>query len=246
MRAYFAGLEFVGDGGAATFTLGRNGLVGWFEGVGTRGEQTARSVADGDHVSPAFLTGRLITLTGLVLGASTEAALSALSALPRRTLGQFAVESDDSDTWALVRRLDKPDISVDAWGSAVSYQLRLYAPDPFRYGEEVISSSGTEVSIAHAGNTVAVPVIEVSGSMPSGYEIASQGKRYVVTQALTSGHTHVIDMANGFLTLDGDLQVGAVSRCETFTIPRGAGATVTITPVSGSGSIVVHTVDTWE
>ncbi|MGW9587502.1 hypothetical protein [Microbacterium sp. NPDC055455] len=136
MLATINGLEFVGDGASGTYTISANGLIGWFEGVGVRNEQIPRPISDGVFDSPGYLTGRLITLQGLVLASSDaafEAALGALGDIPVLDLTEFVVTTGAGSKAAMVRRVDKPDVSFDVWGRSAAYRLSLFAPDPALY-----------------------------------------------------------------------------------------------------------------
>lgn len=136
MLATINGLEFVGDGSPGTYTFGRDGLVGWFEGVGVRYERIPRPNGDGEFDVPGYLTGRLITLQGLILTGSDaefEAAQEALGDIPVRDLVEFTVTTASGTKGAMVRRADKPDVSVNVWGRSASYRLTLFAPSPVRY-----------------------------------------------------------------------------------------------------------------
>lgn len=136
MLATVNGLEFVGDGSAGTYTIGENGLTGWFEGVGVRYNRIPRPLSDGEFDSPGYLTGRLITLSGLVVTSSEaafESALLALSDIPVRDLVEFTVTTGVGVKAAMVRRAEQPDISVNVWGELAAYRLTLFAPDPELY-----------------------------------------------------------------------------------------------------------------
>lgn len=136
MLATINGLQFVGDGSTATYTIARDGLAGWFEGVGVRFDQTPRPTADGVFDSPGYLTGRLITLQGLVLAGSDaafESAVEALGEIPVLDLVEFTVTTGSGTKAAMVRRADKPDIDWNVWGRSARYRLTLFAPDPALY-----------------------------------------------------------------------------------------------------------------
>lgn len=137
MLATINGLEFVGDDGPATYTIAReDGLVGWFEGAGGRFEHIPRPTADGEFNIPGYLTGLLITLQGRILTdseAAFEAAIEALGEIPVGDLVEFTVTTSTGTKAAMVRRADKPDVSVDVWGRSARYRLALFAPDPTRY-----------------------------------------------------------------------------------------------------------------
>ena len=82
--------------------------------------------------------------------------------------------------------------------------------------------------------------------MPSGYRVNGPGgAQFIVSAALTSGVTHRLDFVNGWLYRNGVLTQGAVSRAQVFTIPPGAPSTVSLTPVSGSGSLTVKVTETY-
>jgi hypothetical protein len=136
MFATVDGLTFQGDGTAATYMLGENGIVGWFEGVGVRNARTARPTADGEFDAPGYLTGRLITVQGFVLTdseAAFEAAIEALGDIPVHDLTEFTVTTGAGTKAAMVRRVEKPDINVRVWGEVAEFRLSLFAPDPTRY-----------------------------------------------------------------------------------------------------------------
>jgi hypothetical protein len=244
VQATLGALEFIGDGDAATYTIGRNGLVGYFEGVDTQGEQLNRAGGDGAFDSPLFLTGRLITLSGMILASSAadfEAALTALATISTQTLSTFTVTSDAGTTTAQVRRVGKPDISVNTFGLSGAYQLTLFAPDPRRYGSaQPTAGPGASLSVSHDGNWPATPRVTVTGAQSAPYTVSDGTHSVTVTQALASGHTHVIDMNTGWVYLDGVVQPNATSALDVFQIPPATTVTVT-----GPPSMSVDVTDTY-
>lgn len=251
MHATLGALDFIGDGSAAVYTIGRNGLIGWFEGVSTRGEQVPVPGADGIFDTPQYRTGRLITLSGLVRASSDtafEAALTALSAIPTRTLSTFTVTTDAGATTAQVRRVDKPDMAVSAFGSSGAYQLSLLAPDPNRYGSShTFPTSGTTNSVtgvSHSGTTDAVPVLVVSRTSGSGgYTVTGPGSKVItVTTPLVAGHPHTIDLTTGGLYVDGSRVVGGISVFQPWVV--AAGASVSVSSPSGT-TLTVTVKDTY-
>lgn len=137
LEATVGGLTFVGGEGAATYTIGDDGLKGWFVGgTSMRREYVDRPNQNGQFPTPGYLSGRIITLSGLVRATSEaafEAALDTLDAL-------LADGSDDTLTvttaaggsTATVSRYGEPQLKIVVWGSVAEYQIQLWAPDPTR------------------------------------------------------------------------------------------------------------------
>lgn len=135
MIATLGGLTFVGDGSAATYTIERDGLKGWFDGVEMRHESIPRPLADGDFDSPGYLGPRLITLTGRILTnddpAAFETAMAALDGLlADGSKDTFTVEQALGTYTAEVRRHGAPEIFIEVYGRRARYRLQLWAPDP--------------------------------------------------------------------------------------------------------------------
>lgn len=237
-RLRLGGLEFDGGTGNPLYTVA---TVSGLESVGIRRDSPERPNAHGSFPALGWFEARQIAWSGLVLTKSPteqDHAIRALSGLLGGGTGRLAVQGP-STVWADVRR-----VSVDAHvltpGRVASYTVTVEAPDPFLYGETYDFGPGTSLSVYHYGNTDASPVVTVTGTMASGYRVNGPGgAQYIVSQALTSGVTHRIDMGTGWLYRNNVLQRGAVSRAETFTIPPGTPSTVSLTPVAGSGQIVV-------
>ena len=250
MRANYKGIDFYSDSGDATYTIEQ--ITGWFEGVDVRRSGGARPATDGVFDSPAYLTSRIITITGLVLsnGSSSdfEMALARLAGLPPRHVSLFTVETDNGTTWANARRAEKPEVTVIVWGQVARYQLVLEAPDSLRYGDTHVSPPGTSANVFHYGNYEASPIIDVTAvtTMASGYTLnGPDGKAFVVTQGLTAGQVHRIDMATGWVYRNGVLQTGVVGAADLWGVPPGVLTPHAITPVSGTGQITVSVTDTF-
>ena len=96
MRATLGGIEFISDptptelqSGDALYLVDEGGLGGWFGGVESRHESTARPTAHGDFDAPAFLGPRIISIRGSVVASNAvdvENALASLSDLVVETL----------------------------------------------------------------------------------------------------------------------------------------------------------------
>ena len=231
------------------FVISPNGWSGWDEGVDVRRDEKVRPVSHGAFDAVGYLGARVVTIAGNIIASSPvelehmRARLTGL--LADGSTGRLVVDSDMGSTWADVRLASRTSVKVSgASGMEAEFQISFWAPDMRKYGE-TRTFTGPTASAYHYGNFPASPVIEVTGSMASGYTVASQGRSFIVSQALTSGHTHRIDMRSGWLFLDDVLQTGAVSQARTFQIPPGAPATVAFTPVSGSGVMSVKVTDTY-
>lgn len=247
MRIRWSGLEFVGDAGDATYSIDPDGLSGVLDGVDTRFERVERPNADGEFPPPAYLSAQLGSIEGLIEAKSPydyEHAIRRLVAIPARALTRMTVRSAGGMFWRDVYRYGKPDVKPMIYGRLARYMIQWFSPDPWWYGE-THAFTGPTAQVFHYGNDRATPVIEVTGSLPSGYQVASQGKQWNVTQPLSSGQTHRLDVASGWLYRNGVLQVGAVASAEKFTIPPGKVTPVAFTPVSGSGVMTVKVADTY-
>lgn len=244
MLATLGGLEFVGDGAAATYTIEADGLKGWLEGPGFRRQGTARPTGHGDFDSPVYLTGRVVTLSGLILTDTVseyEDAIAALTGLlADGSAGELSVQQDTVTLTATVRRAGSPDFVPVVYGKVGRYRIDLWAADPRRYGADHSYGPSASEVVTHDGNFPASPIVTVTGAVAAPYTIASGGRSVTVTQSLSGGETHTIDMATGWVYLDGDLQSGVTSALDVFTIPPGAGATVT-----GPSSMTVTVTDTF-
>jgi hypothetical protein len=135
ITATIGGLTFQ-SGASATYTIGENGLEGWFVGgTSMRREYVDRPNHPGQFATPGYLSGRIVTLSGKVLGTGDEEAfedaLDALDAL---------LEDGGSDTLtvttpkgaktATVFRYGEPQLRILVYGSVAEYQIQLWAPDP--------------------------------------------------------------------------------------------------------------------
>lgn len=251
LRARIGGLIFEGNPTTreGLFTIGESGLSGWFEKPPTRSFGGGdRPTADGGFDVPILTSARPITLNGHIL-ASSQAELEHMKnqltgLLPGGGAGKLVVDSDLGSTWANVRVVGaRPGANK---GEETDYTLQLVANDPRRYGETHTTEPGVSVSAYHYGNATATPVIYVTGVMPSGYTINGPGGRtFVVSQGLAAGQTHEIRMRSGWLYRNGVWQRTGVARAQTWGIPPGKQVLMTLSPVSGSGSMTVLPTDTY-
>lgn len=212
----------------------------WFDMPDVKVDDEPRPMGDGDFAPLSYLKARDLPMNGFVVE-NTHAELvhqmDRLKAQRGRTV-RVAVDDPNRTTWA---DAEIRAVRFDPLGFApeADFVVEFHMPDPRRFS----SSAGVFASgepVFHRGTYAATPDITVTGNMPSGYTVnGPDGKKYVVTQALTTGRAHRIDMHTGWLYLDGVLQQGAVSRAETWTIPPGRRVTMTLVPVSGSGALAI-------
>lgn len=245
--ARLAGLTFVGDGRPAAYTILPEGLVGWLAGgVSMRRDVADRPTSHGQFSAPGYLSGRMVTLTGQIHASSPfdfEKRLAALSAVLADGGEAPLVVQAEETTRAVVSRWDEPETRVLVYGRLAEYKLRLWSPDPRRYGE---SRNFNGAASYHRGTFPALPVLTVTGNMPGGYSISGpDGRVYTVTAGLPAGSVDRIDMRTGWLKRNGVDLGGATGRADTWAIPPGAQVTHTLTPVSGSGQLTVTVTDTY-
>lgn len=241
LHATVAGIVFDGTGTEKYgFSIEQDGISGWFESPDLRREMVDRANQAGQFALPGYPTGRVTTISGLLTTASRGDQVRELNRLSALLMdGDFSplVVQEETTTRAKVGRYGEPSIRMLVYGKVAQYQIQFWSPDPRRYGDEHTYDPGTVVDVYHYGTYHALADIEVTGVM-GGYTLyGPNGKRYVVTQALSAGQTHRIEMRSGLLYRDGVLQRSAVGRSETWTIPPGARVTHTLAPASGSGQI---------
>ena len=247
VSATLGALTFVGDDSAATYTIEREGLKGWFDGADSRRESIPRPAAHGDFNVPTYLGGRIISISGLILATSTagyESAVSALSGLlADGSSDELSVTEDAGTLTATVRRHGAPEVIPQVYGKRARYRVQFWSPDPRRYGAtHNYGPSSSVSSIGHDGNFPAAPVLTIAGSSGGGYTVTGPGSRLItVTSALASGHPHTIDLATGALYKDGARVLGGVSVYQPWTVPAGS----TVTASVSAGTVAIEVLDTF-
>lgn len=249
LNVRIGGIEFEGDPRSDHgYVIEPGGLSGWDESTPGRQSGGERPNAHGAFNVPLFRTARTITVTGHILARSgfefehMKERLTGLGADGTRP--RLQVEKLLGTMWTDVRVMSARTVDMDA--RTGSFIVQMVANDPRRFRELNEFGPGTSLSVFHRGNTVGIPVIRVTGTMPSGYTInGPNGRSYVVTQALTSGQEHEIRMRTGWLYRNGAVQRTAVSRMETWGIPAGQPVAMSLTPASGSGQMTVSQYDTF-
>jgi hypothetical protein len=132
-----------------------------------------------------------------------------------------------------------------------TFGLQLKFADPRLYGTDrrfPKAGYASSVFAAHLGNFTALPVITVAGSSANGYTMRGpDGRSYRVTRALQANLPHVIDMAEGYLRINGELMIPqGVAFPQRWGVPYGEGITMTIEPAAGgTASFFVDLEDTW-
>lgn len=252
LRVSVGGIEFEGDpfDRDRAFMISPDGWSGWDDGTAVRREDTPRPAQHGSFPVPGVRDARVITISGWILASSSSDLIhmrdQLLSILADGGAGRMVVVQPDRTTWADVMLTDMPTVKVRGTSELeATFTIQFWAPDPRKYGETNRFFNGEPMF--HYGNFPAAPMLGVTAtSAMAGYTIhGPDSKQYVVTQSLPAGQTHTIDMRTGQLSLNGALQLGAVSRADTWSIPPGRQVLHTLTPVSGSGSLSGTVPDTF-
>lgn len=217
------------------FVLGREGSSGWYESPDVRREEIARAMSHGAFNLPGYRSQRLIGIPGHIL-ARTPASLVHLQdrlsgVLADGGSGRLTVEDDSGTRWANVRLAGCSIEQIDS--TTARFLLQLWAADPRKYGETRTFDSGQPAY--HYGNFPASPVIVVPGAHAA-WSATAGSAQVAVSQALTSGQTHRYDSRTGRLTRNGALQVGVVTRGDSWSIAPGQSLVHTIT---GGGQVQV-------
>lgn len=211
-------------------------LVGWWDRPAKRSESVNRIGAHGKYMLPRYYESRMITVSGRVISKSHEhqhAAMDRLAGTLGNGPGRMRVAGHGSTQWAVVE-MDSEVRMEPQTDTYMQWQFTLESVDPRRFGEarSLPASAGVAVAVQNRGNSPAFPVIVVPGPVSAGgYTITGpDGELFTVTTSPGSGTTHLIDMHDGLLRVNGSISAGAglVSRADTFTIPPGSKKNVTL------------------
>jgi phage-related protein len=247
LEASIGGILFEGAPADPTeaFVIDPEGWSGWDEGVTMRRDETARPGTHGAFDAPGFMSARVVSISGWII-APTPSALATMRTQLTGLLSDggsdtLTVETAAGETWAEVRLAGQTAVTVQGSETEARFQVQFWSPDPRRYGAAHSFGPGASLTtVEHDGNFPAIPIVTVAGAVTAPYTVASQGHSVTVTQSVTSGHEHTIDMGTGWVYLDGVLQSGVTSAVDVFTIPPGGPVTVT-----GPSTMTVDVVDTY-
>lgn len=242
------GLEFHGGAGQDGFYIEGEGLQGLLSGVDVKRDSVSRPQSHGDFDVPGYLEARIVSLAGPCIAESAEV----LAHRGRQLTGLLAdggslpvtFDVPGGPLWGTARLADKTEFDVSLWGSRAQYNLRLLFANPRLLGES--RTAGAFSPAFNYGNFPATPIHTVVGTSPAGYTIGGpDGKQYIVTQPLVAGSPHVIDMATGYLTINGATIFGGVSRADTWAIPGGGNFAHTLNAAVGTLTLATTITDTY-
>lgn len=210
-------------------------IEGWFEPPTTRDGDVERSGSNGDYDLPSQFAARTPTLEGVLIAENRSDALLGLASLSNSAplgVARLHVIDEGMRTWAMAKFAGLE----STWLTRQSFrwQLRVKCPDPRRFGDVrvVPAGAGSATAVQNRGNFPASPVIVVPGPLTAGgYTVTGpNGELFTVTTSPASGTTHLIDMHDGLLRINGSMAAGSgfVSRADVFTIPAGGKANVTL------------------
>lgn len=186
---------------------------GWFDGADIRADEQDR-MGDGAFPVTLWRKGRTLTLAGtrkFKSGEETVRFARQLSAAFRSGTegnGSLRVVDDTGDLRALGLALDgRPKVAHDTVFNRVEYELPLIAPDPYLYGDPLLTQAfvqGTGTGLIFplfddaAGNTT--NVLEFGDEQPPPVTLVNAGNAVAYPVVTVTG-----DMRSGFvLTLSGD------------------------------------------
>lgn len=232
---------FNGEG----FVIDPKGFKGWDDGVDITRDQVRRPQAVGSFDATGFEDSRVVTLSGSCWGETPQKTnwfgnqLTGL--LAGDTLAQVNVDHQGGTLFGYARLAVKPTFEVSgADARDALWSLALWFPDPRKYGVTRSFPVASSVTAFHYGNYAAYPKLIVTGVMGSGYTVNGPGgKTFSVNAPVTSGHPHTIDLATGYVWIDGAISYGIVTVAQTWPIPPGVQVPMTLVPVAGSGTLTV-------
>lgn len=152
-------------------------ITGWHKGLGVRRPEIARENAHGSYPQRGYRTGRLITIRGDIVGrgpAPVGRSLELLSAMLAD--GRFATfRFDDTKGDNKTSTVQLHAIDDGGWNNSptCSYQLQLWAPDPYRYG--ATSEGSTPFPAPVAGRGLRYPLFTPDGFLSYGGPLPATG-----------------------------------------------------------------------
>ncbi|AIY01215.1 hypothetical protein ART_1616 [Arthrobacter sp. PAMC 25486] len=239
-------------------------LVGWRGRPGVKSQDVSAPNSDGDVDLPAHNAARNVTISGTLIPSQPAQLQEFLDRLGGLLQGDGTVAGDQlaggrlqvgwhhSTRWAPVKWDGElqDDYAGQGDDMRLNFTIPLKSPRPQKFGDVqkvVIPASTSYTDIFHRGNTVAYPVVVVSGSAPGGYTMRTPGgTTYQVTRPLVSGTPHTIDMRTGRLMVGNQFVAGQVTYSGIFRVWQGRSISVRIQPLTtGSPVMTVSTFDTY-
>lgn len=223
-------------------------MEGWDSTPEPKTSLTSRVNEDGDFDMPVKYEARTVALNGRLIAKDPAQARLARRRLTGLLMdgGLFSLTDDDGITISANARRGR--IAPGAVrGRFLTFQMELRFPDPYKYGHArtVPLTIGGSVGLFHRGNARAWPLVRVTGSFPNGYTLNGPGgKRFVVLTNPGSG-THLLDMRQGLLQVNGNYFTGQTSQTDVWSVAPGQESAMSLTASSGSGSAVITLTDTY-
>lgn len=257
---------------SVTYTIDEGGLVGWFGGVGSRVPRTPKPQAHGEFSGRGYLSGRVITVSGLIRsdgdGAAQESAMNAISGLlADGGTSRLTVQSGSGTLWADVQRIDEPDVQILVYGRTAAYQARFFAPDPRRYADGVwketgpavaatglvwpavwplvwpSSGSSGRVTLTNVGKAPSAPVFTLQGAFTSALiTCVETGARIGFGRPVPAGSA--VDISGRHAVIDGQSDVSRwLQFREWEDVPPGESRTYQFDAVDGADARLLGKVD---
>lgn len=230
-------------------------ISGWHKsGAAVRAQRVARENAHGSYAQRSWRDGRLITITGDIIGREPTAvrdALERLSAiLADGGFGQFRFDDTRGDSKLATVQLQALDGGEWMGGPTASYQLQLWAPDPYRYG--AVSTATTGFPSIPDGVGLVYPLYAPDGVLDYGATADISSGLVTVTNAGSAPAVPAFEVtgpspASGFAIIDtetGDRQrfLSAVPTGAVLRIDAADGSALINDVADRSGDLVV---DQW-
>ena len=232
------------------FIIGPDGFVGWDDSTPTKRQLQPRSQAHGSFPQKGYRDVRTVVISGTCVADSEQqlewfgSQLTGL--LSDGSMGTITVDHSGVTSFANCFVDGQPTFAMFGAGAAALFTAQFWCPDPRKFGTGNAYGPATALTVFHYGNFAAAPVLTIAGSMPSGYTITGPSEKvYTVTAAVTAAAPHTIDMSTGYLTINGVIQTGVVTVGNTWTVAPGAQVAMTLTPVSGTGTLSATVTDTY-
>ncbi|MCJ1687789.1 hypothetical protein [Rathayibacter sp. VKM Ac-2927] len=209
---------------AGGFLIDPVGFTGWDDGVDVRRDDVAKPEGHGSFDASGRLGPRTVALSGTAHAPSPEE----LDALKDRLTGLLAdgddaliqVQRDSGSLWGRCRLAARTRFTIRSGtrASVADWQVQVWMADPRKYGA---TETFEQRAAFHRGNFPARPIHHIQGLLPNGYTIFGPTGEYTVIRALAAGHEHTIDMRDGFLRVDGVVDLGGVRRGDVWTVRPG-------------------------